>query len=234
MLDVIQEDNHLIVAIKPQNIPSQADESLDENMVSIAKDYLRQKYDKQGNIYLGLVHRLDRPTGGIMVLAKTGKAAKRLSEDIRNGRFNKTYLCVVNGVVKENYGRLVHHLKKNRRTNVVQVVPELTSDAKRAELEYVVLERKQKVTLLAVKLHTGRSHQIRVQLKHIGHPIYGDVKYGGDILAKGHNLALWAYQLEFTHPTTKENRLFSVFPPEIVPWNVFDVELNCNKINFPT
>lgn len=232
MLDVIYEDNHIIVAIKPQNVPSQADASLDDNMVSIAKRYLKQKYDKPGNVYLGLVHRLDRPTGGLMVFAKTGKAAKRLSESIRTNKFNKVYLCVVNGVVADNKGRLVNYLKKHARTNVVEVVPQFTTGAKRAELEYIVLDRKQKVTLLAVKLKTGRSHQIRVQLKHIGHAIYGDVKYGGDILAKGHNLALWAHKLEFEHPTKKESSSYAVFPPSNVPWNVFDIEMLVSRIKF--
>lgn len=231
MFNLIHEDNHVLVAIKPQNVPSQADSSLDENMVSLAKKYLKEKHDKAGNIYLGLVHRLDRPTGGVMVFAKTGKAAARLSQAIRDFELNKTYLCVVNGVVKENRGVLTNYLKKNKRTNTVQVVPELTDGAKYAELEYVVLERKQKVTLLAVKLRTGRSHQIRVQLKHIGHPVYGDVRYGGDILAKGHNLALWAYKLEFNHPTTKEKLTFSVFPPDIVPWTVFDLSNSVQKLN---
>ena len=231
-MDVIYEDNHILIAIKPQNIPSQADVSLDDNMVSMAKSYLKEKYDKKGNIYLGLVHRLDRPTGGVMVLAKTGKAAARLSESIQTNKFNKVYLCVVNGVVAENKGKLVNHLKKHARTNVVEVVPEFTTGAKRAEIEYIVLDRKQKVTLLAVKLKTGRSHQIREQLKHIGHSVYGDVKYGGDVLAKGHNLALWSYKLVFFHPTTQEKCSYAVFPPDTVPWNVFNIDMLVNRIGF--
>ena len=218
MLDVIYEDNHILVVVKPQNIPSQEDESLDENMVSLVQKYLKEKYQKPGNVYVGLVHRLDRPTGGVMVFAKTGKASARLTEQIKSQEMKKTYLAVVNGVVKEDSRELVNYLKKNNRTNTVQVVPELTTDAKKAVLTYQVLERKEKVTLVAVRLKTGRSHQIRVQMKHIGHPIFGDVRYGGDILSKGHNLALWAYKLEFKHPITKEQMTFTVYPPaDIIP-----------------
>ena len=125
-------------------------------------------------------------------------------------------------------------LKKNNRTNTVQVVPELTTDAKKAVLTYQVLERKEKVTLVAVRLKTGRSHQIRVQMKHIGHPIFGDVRYGGDILSKGHNLALWAYKLEFKHPITKEQMTFTVYPPaDIIPWKIFtSMDAVVSKIKF--
>ena len=234
MLDVIYEDNHILVVVKPQNIPSQEDESLDENMVSLVQKYLKEKYQKPGNVYVGLVHRLDRPTGGVMVFAKTGKASARLTEQIKSQEMKKTYLAVVNGVVKEDSRELVNYLKKNNRTNTVQVVPELTADAKKAVLTYQVLERKEKVTLVAVRLKTGRSHQIRVQMKHIGHPIFGDVRYGGDILSKGHNLALWAYKLEFKHPITKEQMTFTVYPPaDIIPWKIFtSMDAMVSKIKF--
>ena len=133
---------------------------------------------------------------------------------------------VVVGKPREKRAKLVNYLLKNARTNTVQVVPELTTNAKRAELDYVVLDDSEKVSLVEVNLATGRSHQIRVQLKNIGCPIYGDVKYGGDKLAKGHNLALWAYELKFVHPTTKENMTFKCYPPEdITPWNVFNLDI---------
>lgn len=221
MLDILYEDNHILVVVKPQNIPSQADDTNDENMVSLVKDYLREKFDKQGNVYVGLVHRLDRPTGGVMVFAKTGKASTRLSEQIQNKEFSKKYLAVVNGNIEDETRLLTNYLKKNPKTNVVSVVPEFETGAKKAELRYTVIERKEKVTLVEIELFTGRSHQIRVQMKHIGHPVYGDVKYGGDILAKGHNLALWAYSLQFIHPTTKEKMSFKSIPPQIVPWTSF-------------
>ena len=224
MLNVIYEDNHILVVIKPQNIPTQADISGDTCMVELVENYLREKYNKPGNIYVGLVHRLDRPTGGLMIFAKTSKAAGRLSEAIKTEDFEKKYLAVVNGVVKEPTGTLVNYLKKNSRTNLVTVVPQLTEGAKYARLTYKVLETKEKVSLVSVALDTGRSHQIRVQFKHIGHPIYGDVRYGGDILAKGHNLALWAYKLKFVHPVTKKKMTFMSMPNEdMVPWKSFNI-----------
>ena len=223
-MEVIFEDNHVIVVVKPQNIPTQLDESNDLDMLTMVKNYLKEKYDKPGNVYLGLVHRLDRPTGGLMVFAKTGKAASRLSEQLVSGDMKKKYLAVVNGVVSKNTEKLTNYLKKNLKTNTVAVVPELTTGAKRAELEYEVLERREKVSLVSLNLFTGRSHQIRVQMKHIGHPVYGDVRYGGDILAKGHNLALWAYELSFNHPITKQRMTFKCVPPDIVPWTNFDVK----------
>ena len=224
--NIAYEDNHIIVVVKPQNIPTQEDESKDQDLLSMLKEYIKEKESKPGNVYLGLVHRLDRPTGGVMVFAKTSKAASRLTEQIKNGEFKKQYLAVINGKPREKRGKLVNYLLKNARTNTVQIVPELTTNAKRAELDYEVLESKEKVSLVKVDLHTGRSHQIRVQMKYLGCPVYGDVKYGGDILAKGHNLALWAYELRFVHPTTKENMTFKVYPPEeLVPWKVFNLNI---------
>ena len=225
-LNVVYEDNHIIVVIKPQNVPTQEDESHDKDLLTMVKEYIKVKENKPGNVFVGLVHRLDRPTGGIMVFAKTSKAASRLTQEMHTGDFKKRYLTVVVGKPREKRAKLVNYLLKNARTNTVQVVPELTTNAKRAELDYVVLDEKEKVSLLDVNLATGRSHQIRVQLKNIGCPVYGDVKYGGDKLAKGHNLALWAYELKFVHPTTKENMTFKCYPPEdITPWNVFNLDI---------
>lgn len=223
-LKVIYEDNHVIVVVKPQNLPTQEDESKDKDLLTIIKEYIKEKENKPGNVYVGLVHRLDRPTGGVMVFAKTSKAASRLTDQIQNGDFKKRYLAVVNGKPREKRGKLVNFLKKNARTNTVDIVPELSHGAKRAELDYEIVEEKEKVSLANIQLYTGRSHQIRVQMKNISCPVYGDVKYGGDILAKGHNLALWAFELKFIHPTTKENMTFKVYPPEtMVPWNVFKI-----------
>lgn len=225
-LNVVYEDNHIIVVIKPQNIPTQEDESKDKDLLTMVKEYIKVKENKPGNVYVGLVHRLDRPTGGVMVFAKTSKAASRLTQEMHTDEFKKRYLAVINGKPREKRAKLVNYLLKNPRTNTVQVVPELTTNAKRAELTYEVLDEKEKVSLVQVQLLTGRSHQIRVQMKNIGCPIYGDVKYGGDILAKGHNLALWAYELKFVHPTTKENMTFKCYPPEdIVPWSVFNLNI---------
>ncbi len=225
-LQVLFEDNHIIVVVKPQNIPTQEDESHDQDLLNVVKEYIKVKENKPGNVYVGLVHRLDRPTGGVMVFAKTSKAASRLATQIQNGEFKKKYLAVVLNKPKEPRSKLINYLQKNARTNTVQVVPELTTNAKRAELDYNTLATEEKVSLVEVELKTGRSHQIRVQMKHIGCPIYGDVKYGGDKLAKGHNLALWAYELRFVHPTTKDNMTFKVYPPEDkIPWSVFNLDI---------
>ncbi len=218
---IIYEDNHILVVIKDQNILSQGDETGDESLFDALKNYLKTTYNKPGNVYLGLVHRLDRPTGGIMVFAKTSKAASRLSEQIKNGDFEKKYVCVCNGEFKEKTNTLVNFLEKNEVTNTVKVLTFNKEGSKRAELSYKVLEEKQNLSLVDVSLQTGRSHQIRVQLANIGHPIFGDVKYKGDV-KKGYNLALWAYQLSFYHPTTKEKLTFNVLP-EIteIPWKLF-------------
>ena len=175
---IIYEDNHILVAVKPQNMPSQEDESKDPDILSILKNYLKETYDKPGDAYLGLVHRLDRVTGGVMVFAKTSKAAARLSEAIREGEFEKTYLAVVYDTPKEKQAVLVNHLKKDPKSNTVRVVPEVTEGAKYAELTYKVFESIGKLSLVGVKLATGRSHQIRVQMAAIGHPVLGDDKYG--------------------------------------------------------
>lgn len=224
-LQILHEDNHILVVVKPFNIPVQADSSGDLDFLNILKGYLKEKYNKEGDAYLGLVHRLDRPTGGVMVFAKTTKAASRLSEAMRGGDIEKMYLAVVVGVPQEEKAVLVHYLKKNPITNNVHIVPSATTDAKRAELEYKLLEKVPgNVSLLSVSLYTGRSHQIRVQMKAIGCPVFGDVKYGGDI-AKGYNLALFSARLAFLHPVTKERMIFIAYPPSgIEPWKRFDID----------
>ena len=228
MLNVLYEDNHIIVVIKPQNIPSQEDSSGDKDMLTTVKEYIKEKYNKQGNVFLGLVHRLDRPTGGIMVFAKTSKAAKRLSESMQNNLFNKKYFAVVNGIPKKNKQILIDYLLKDHDLNIVKVVPQSTEGAKRAELSYSVLESvvtNEGITLslVDIELKTGRSHQIRAQFKNIGNPLFGDVKYGGDII-KGQNLSLFEYHLSFPHPTLNHNMVFRAFPPENPPWSFFNVE----------
>ena len=223
-LIILHEDNHIIVVLKPQNIPSCEDESKDPDMLSIIKEYIKVTYNKQGNVYLGLVHRLDRPTGGIMVFAKSSKAAARLTAQMQEGDFEKRYLSVLVGTPKEEKATLTHYLKKNAVNNMVYVCPPSVSGAKFAELEYKVLEEKAGLSLADVRLHTGRSHQIRVQMNAIGTPVFGDMRYGGEKAKKGY-LALWAYYLSFTHPVSKERMVFRVQPPkDNTPWNLFDTE----------
>jgi len=222
-LTILHEDNHIIVVLKPQNVPSCEDESKDLDMLNMVKTYIKEKYQKPGNVYVGLVHRLDRPTGGVMVFAKTSKAASRLSEQIKNGDMNKKYLAVVDGVPKVNSGKLINYLLKNEKTNTVSAVPQLTQGAKYAELSYKVLDSEKGVSLVDIDLLTGRSHQIRVQFKYIGCPVYGDAKYGKK--SANNKLALWSYYLKFEHPVTKNSMVFKVYPPvEENPWKVFKVE----------
>ena len=222
-LRVLHEDNHIIVVLKPQGIPSCADESGDENMLDAVRAYIKEKYEKPGNVYIGLVHRLDRPTGGVMVFARTSKAAARLSEQMRSGDFEKRYLAVLTAVPKEKQGRLVNYLKKNAVNNMVYLCPQTTDGAKLASLEYRVADEKGGYALADIRLHTGRSHQIRVQMAGIGCPVAGDMRYGGPNAKKG-NLALWAYSLAFTHPVSGERMRFMAEPPDTNPWRYFSAE----------
>lgn len=221
-IKIIFEDNHLLVAEKPVNIPSQADETGDPDMLSILKGYVKDKYNKPGEVFLGLIHRLDRPVGGVMVFARTSKSASRLSEQIRNREFKKVYLTVVNGVPEKREGRLLNYLLKDERTNIVRVVPESHEGAKEAVLDYRVVESVGNLSLLRVLLHTGRPHQIRVQLSSIGYPLYGDQKYGSKINKVGQQIALWSNEITLVHPIKKEEMVFRCDPPETAPWNIFD------------
>ena len=219
MLKIIYEDNHIIVVEKPVNIPSQSDKTGDKDLLTMIKEYLKEKYHKQGEAYLGLVYRLDRPVGGVMVYAKTSKAAARLSEQIRQKQFTKKYLVIVDGKMEQKQGILEDYLWKNERTNTSKVVEEGTKNAKYAKLEYEVLKYvpETNLSVLKIKLETGRHHQIRVQLSHAGHSIYGDQKYGSR--GKGKQIALWAYELSFIHPITKEKLNFTDMPETIGTWS---------------
>ncbi len=225
-LKILHEDNHIIVVVKSQNIPSQADSSKDKDMLTLIKEYLKLKYNKPGNVYCGLVHRLDRPTGGVMVFAKTDKAAGRLCEQIRNGEMSKHYFAVVGGTPRDHVGRIRTFLLKDKVNNIVTSRTAKVPNSKEAILEYKVVESHSGLSLIDIDLITGRSHQARVQMKSLGTPIFGDMKYGGDkTVGKGHNIALWAYSLSFVHPVTKENMIFKVFPPvEDMPWKLFSVD----------
>ncbi len=222
-LIILHEDNHIIVVMKPQNVASCPDESGDDNLLDRVRRYLKETYQKPGNVYVGLVHRLDRPTGGVMVFAKTSKAAGRLSEQMKTGDFEKKYLAVLNGTPHEESATLTGWLKKNPVNNMVYLTPQGTDGAKLASLDYRILQEDGELALAQIKLHTGRSHQIRVQMAGIAHPVYGDMRYGGERAQKG-KLALWAYSLAFTHPVTKERMLFMLEPPKgETPWKRFDL-----------
>lgn len=223
-LNILHEDNHIIVVLKPQGVPSCGDDSGDDSLLEAIRRYIKTAYDKPGNVYVGLIHRLDRPTGGVMVFAKTSKAASRLAEQMRGGDFEKKYLTVLTGVPEQKKATLVNYLKKNPINNMVYICPQTTEGAKIASLDYEVLEEKGGCCLVRVKLHTGRTHQIRVQMAGLGTPVYGDMRYGGENAKKG-GLALWAYSLAFTHPVTKERLRFIASPPEDVnPWKHFSID----------
>ncbi len=221
-LNVLYEDNHVIVVEKPVNIPSQADKTGDEDMLSIVKHYLKEKYQKPGEVYLGLIHRLDRPVGGVMVFAKTSKAAARLSEQVRTKQFEKQYLVVVDGKMEAEQGILEDYLLKNEKNNISKVVKEGTKNAKLASLDYEVLKYAEDINLSVVKvnLHTGRHHQIRVQFASRGHSLYADQKYG--TRGRGKQIALWAYKLSFYHPVSKQKLTFQVLPKTIGTWKILE------------
>ena len=214
-INIIYEDNHLLVVEKPINIPTQEDSSKDKDLLTMLKEYLKEKYNKPGNVYLGLVHRLDRPVGGIMVFAKTSKAASRLSESIRNKSFTKIYNAVcMNDINSE--GRLVDYLLKDEKNNIVKV----DKTGKEAILNYKKLDYKDNMSLVEISLETGRSHQIRVQMSNNGNPLYGDQKYNKNSKV-GEQLALFSKRIEFNHPVTKELMTFELELPNRYPFSIF-------------
>ena len=219
MIHVLYEDNHVLVVEKPANMPVNEDDSQDEDLLSLCKAYLKEKYNKPGNVYCGLVHRLDRPVGGVMVFAKTSTAASRLSDQVRTHSIKKEYLAVVEGIPKQNNGTLTDYLIKDHKTNMVR-----TTDAKKKKksvLHYDVIDTKEGRTLVHITLETGRSHQIRVQFSSRHLPLVHDMRYNPKP-GKG-QIALYAYQLTFTHPTTKETITIRHNPPQTDPWNMFDI-----------
>ena len=227
-LNVIYEDNHIIVVEKPVNVPSQQDKTGDLDMLTIIKDYLKNKYNKPGNVYLGLVHRLDRPVGGVMVFAKTSKAASRLSEQVRNKKLKKEYLVVTDGKWEKDSDILEDYLWKNEKNNLSKVVDENKKNAKYAKLEYKVLKYNKDIDLsvLKINLYTGRHHQIRVQLASRGHSIYGDNKYG--TRGRGKQINLWAYKIKFKHPISKKEMSFKVLPKFEGSWKILEDINDCN------
>ena len=212
-LRVLYEDNHLIAVYKPSGVLVQGDQTGDPALMDMVKEYLKRTYKKSGNVFLGLLHRLDRPVSGIVLFAKTGKGASRLSEQFRNRSVEKIYHALVAGIPKKSADTLVHFLKKNPKTNVVTAYKKETDGALRAELSYETVQTVGKNALLKIRLHTGRPHQIRVQLAAIGHPIVGDVKYGAQKPLPDRSLALFATSLTFVTATGGEQKTVSVPVP---------------------
>lgn len=202
---ILYEDNHLIVVEKPINILSQKDKTNDLDFLTMVKEYLKYKYYKPGNVYVGLIHRLDRPVGGLMVFAKTSKAANRLNKQLQDSLFVKSYLAIVKGPLKKEQDILIDYLIKKETTTFVTT----KEKGKLAKLEYKVLKRKNDLALIKINLLTGRHHQIRVQFASRGFPIYGDQKYGKQDKKP---IALFANGLSFYHPITKELLTFEIKP----------------------
>ncbi len=215
MINILYEDNHVIVVEKKINIPVQEDSSKDKDLLNIIKDYLKEKYNKPGNVYLGLVHRLDRPVGGVMVFAKTSKAASRLSDQIRLQQMNKKYYAIVEGKIND-YGILKDKLIKDIKTNMVRV----SSNGKEAVLKYSKIKTIDNYSMVDIDLITGRAHQIRVQFSHFGYPLFGDQRYNKNSKV-GEQIALFAYSLSFYHPITKELMTFELPLPDRYPFKLF-------------
>ena len=211
-MNILFEDNQIIVVEKEPNMPTQADKTGDMDLLTIVKKYIKEKYNKPGDAYIGLVHRLDRPVGGVMVFARTSKSAARLSEQVRNKTLKKTYIAVVDGIIENKKGILEDYLYKDERNNISKVVNKEKKNAKLAKLEYEVIgyDEKRNLTRVKINLHTGRHHQIRVQFANFGHSLFGDQKYG--CRGKGKQIRLWASRLEFTHPVTGEKMIFESEP----------------------
>lgn len=220
-IPIIYEDNHLLIVEKPPNILSQKDKTGDLDMLTLLKEDLKVRYNKPGNVYLGLVHRLDRPVGGVMAFAKTSKGASRLSEQIKKGEFTRSYLAIVHGHPKKPQGTLIHYLLKDQKTNTVAAVNKKTPGAQEAILDYEVLGSQDKLSVVKVNLRTGRPHQIRVQFSTYGHPLFGDQRYGRRHNRPGQPIGLWAYEISFLHPISKERMSFQSIPDKY-PWNQFD------------
>ncbi len=222
MCRVVYEDNHLLIVEKPPNLLTQGDATGDECLADKMKRYVKEKYRKPGEVYLSPVHRLDRPVGGLVALARTGKAAARLSEQLRTHAMRREYLAVVRGADIPASGTLTDWLQKDERTGSASCVPEGAPDAQKAVLHWRRLAADADTALVAVRLETGRKHQIRAQLAHAGHPIVQDLRYGSG--GPGEPVALWGAALTLTHPTLRtpmtfvsrpQGRAFDRFRPEI-------------------
>lgn len=208
-LNVLYEDNQIIVVEKKPNVLSQSDVTGDLDLLTMVKSYIKEKYNKPGNVYIGLVHRLDRPVGGILVFARTSKAAKRLNEQIKTHEFNKTYVAVLDGVLKNKNAELVDYLYKDPKTGKSKVVDKNYEDGKLSKLTYEVIGYYENNTIVKINLVTGRHHQIRLQFKNIGFPLYGDQLYGRK---NNEQIRLYAYKLSFKHPVSKDLLEFKLLP----------------------
>jgi len=220
-LQVLFEDNHVLVVLKPAGMLTQGDKTGDLSVLALAKQWLIDKYQKSGNAYVGMMHRLDRPVGGVLVFAKTSKAANRLTMQFRAKTVQKLYLAVMTGHLPDSSGSLTHYIRKRPGNRRVQIAPTPFADAKCAELSYVVSAETPAYTLAQVRIQTGRHHQIRAQFAAIGHPLLGDKKYGSREMLPQGNLALFAAQIVFAHPITQAEISICAPLPREWPWDLF-------------
>lgn len=220
-LDILFEDNHLLLVNKPAGLLVQGDTTGDESLVDLAKDYIKKRYNKPGNVFMGLVHRLDRPVSGVVLLARTSKALDRMNQAFREKRIKKTYWAVVESLPEKDRGHLVHWLSKDTSRNVVHAYQKQRSGSQEAELNYELKGRSGKWFLLEIDLLTGRPHQIRTQLKAIGCPIVGDLKYGSSRKTSNGSILLHARRLEFLHPVKNDPVVVTADPERAQPWTDF-------------
>ncbi|MCT4593390.1 MAG: RNA pseudouridine synthase [Anaeromicrobium sp.] len=227
---IIFEDKNIIVAEKPPKVPCQDDKSMDTSLLSILREHIKKNNPNLKKVYLEIVHRLDRPVGGIMVFPKTRESNQNLSKQISGRSFRKDYLAIVCGKPTEESMELTDYLKKLKTVNMSKVTTQDDKNAKKALLEYRVIETIDTeefghLSLLHIKLKTGRHHQIRVQLSHIGFPLWGDTKYNKEFMKRKDwsQIALWAYKLNFKHPVKKGYLNFSTLPGDTYPWNLFNL-----------
>jgi len=217
-LQVIHEDNHLIVVNKRVGDIVQGDKTGDKPLSDVVKEYIKEKYNKPGEVFLGVVHRLDRPTTGIVVFARTSKALSRMNELFSNRATQKTYWAVVKNKPVKSQDKLVHYIKRNEKNNTSKAHINEVPDSKLASLEYKIIKELTNYTALEIELHTGRHHQIRAQLAAIGSPIKGDLKYGFDRSNPDGGIHLHARKLCFTHPVSKEAITIIAPTPDDVIW----------------
>jgi 23S rRNA pseudouridine1911/1915/1917 synthase len=214
---VFHEDNHLLVLYKPAGLLVQADQTEDVSLLELGKAWLKEKWSRPGRVFLGMVHRLDRPVAGVILFCRTSKAAARLSDQFRTGRVRKRYLAVVEGRMKEESGRLIDHIERREGVSS-RIVPPNTQGGREARLSFVLLDTMESKSLVEVQLETGRRHQIRLQLAHIGHPVLGDLRYGASGPLPEKQIALFANELAVDHPTRRERLVFRSPLPQGWPW----------------
>ena len=218
-LEVLFEDNHLLIVNKKSGDIVQGDKTGDKPLSDVVKEYIKEKYNKPGEVFLGVVHRLDRPTSGVIIFARTSKALERLNKMLRERTISKTYWAVVKNTPLKEKDSLIHFLKKNPKNNKSTVFTKETDASKKAILHYSVIKKLDNYSLLEIDLETGRHHQIRAQLAYIGSPIKGDLKYGASRSNKDGSIHLHARKISFTHPVSKENILFLAPIPHETIWN---------------